>query len=219
MAPHDSEKITRMITNDGPEGLRARLPQMPPDLPLKPLRSDYDLNPHYDRIKQELVPAAVLLPIIARTDPTLLFTRRTAHLARHAGQVSFPGGRWHPEDSSLTATALRETQEETSIEPNRVSVAGFLDPYETGTGFAILPVVALIDEGFSLRPDPHEVAEIFEVPLAFLLDPTNCQKGSREWRGHRREFYAFAWRGHNIWGATAAILVNLRERLALSDSV
>jgi len=219
MAPHDSEKITRMITNDGPEGLRARLPQMPPDLPLKPLRSDYDLNPHYDRIKQELVPAAVLLPIIARTDPTLLFTRRTAHLARHAGQVSFPGGRWHPEDSSLTATALRETQEETSIEPNRVSVAGFLDPYETGTGFAILPVVALIDEGFSLRPDPHEVAEIFEVPLTFLLDPTNCQKGSREWRGHRREFYAFAWRGHNIWGATAAILVNLRERLALSDSV
>jgi 8-oxo-dGTP pyrophosphatase MutT (NUDIX family) len=218
MTPYDPKKITRMITKEGPEGLRARLPQMPPDLPLKPLRSDYDLNPHFDRIKQELVPAAVLLPIIARTDPTLLFTRRTAHLARHAGQVSFPGGRWHPEDSSLTATALRETQEETSIEPNRVSVAGFLDPYETGTGFAILPVVALIDEGFSLRPDPHEVAEIFEVPLAFLLDPANCQKGSREWRGHQREFYAFAWRGHNIWGATAAILVNLRERLAISDS-
>ena len=218
MAFHNPEKITRMIANDGPEGLRARLPQIPPDLPLRPLRSDYDLNPHYDRIKQELVPAAVLLPIIARTDPTLLFTRRTAHLARHAGQVSFPGGRWHPEDSSLTATALRETQEETSIEPNRISVAGFLDPYETGTGFAILPVVALIDEGFSLRPDPHEVAEIFEVPLAFLLDPANCRKGSRAWRGHRREFYTFAWRDHNIWGATAAILVNLRERLSLSDS-
>lgn len=218
MAFHNPEKITRMIANDGPEGLRARLPQIPPDLPLRPLRSDYDLNPHYDRIKQELVPAAVLLPIIARTDPTLLFTRRTAHLARHAGQVSFPGGRWHPEDSSLTATALRETQEETSIEPNRISVAGFLDPYETGTGFAILPVVALIDEGFLLRPDPHEVAEIFEVPLAFLLDPANCRKGSREWRGQRREFYTFAWRGHNIWGATAAILVNLRERLSFSDS-
>ena len=218
MAFHNPEKITRMIADDGPGGLRARLPQIPPDLPLRPLRSDYDLNPHYERIKQELVPAAVLLPIIARTDPTLLFTRRTAHLARHAGQVSFPGGRWHPEDSSLTATALRETQEETSIEPNRISVAGFLDPYETGTGFAILPVVALVDEGFSLRPDPHEVAEIFEVPLAFLLDPANCRKGSRAWRGHQREFYTFAWRGHNIWGATAAILVNLRERLSLSDS-
>ena len=218
MAFHNPEKITRMIADDGPGGLRARLPQIPPDLPLRPLRSDYDLNPHYDRIKQELVPAAVLLPIIARTDPTLLFTRRTAHLARHAGQVSFPGGRWHPEDSSLTATALRETQEETSIEPNRISVAGFLDPYETGTGFAILPVVALVDEGFSLRPDPHEVAEIFEVPLAFLLDPANCRKGSRAWRGQWREFYTFAWRGHNIWGATAAILVNLRERLSLSDS-
>src|SRR5436309_2840218 len=206
MASRDSTNITTMISEPTLGTLRARLPQAPPKLPLEPIRSDYDLNPHFDRIAQELVPAAVLLPIIRRSEPTLLFTRRTAHLARHAGQVSFPGGRWHPEDSSLTATALRETQEETSIEPNRISVAGFLDPYETGTGFAILPVVALIDEGFSLRPDPHEVAEIFEVPLAFLLDPANCQKGSREWRGHQREFYAFAWRGHNIWGATAAIL-------------
>jgi 8-oxo-dGTP pyrophosphatase MutT (NUDIX family) len=208
-----------MIADTGLESLRARLPQIPPELPLKPLRSDYDLNPHYERVAQELVPAAVLLPIIRRNDPTLLFTRRTAHLAHHAGQVSFPGGRWHPNDSSLTGTALRETEEETGIETRRIAVAGLLDAYETGTGFAILPVVALIDEGFSLRPDPQEVAEIFEVPLTFLLDPANCRKGCREWRGHTREFYTFAWRGHTIWGATAAILVNLRERLSVPDSI
>ena len=198
--------------------MRARLPQTPPNLPLMPLRSDYDLNPHYERVAQELVPAAVLLPIITRRDPTLLFTRRTAHLARHAGQVSFPGGRWNSNDSSLTATALRETQEETGIEETRVAVAGFLDAYETGTGFAILPVVALLDEGFSLHPDPEEVAEIFEVPMAFLLDPANCRKASREWRGKNRAFYTFAWRDHTIWGATAAILVNLREWLTVPDS-
>lgn len=218
MGPEDSTNITRMIAERGLDALRARLRQTPPELPLKPLRSDYDLNPHYERVAQDLVPAAVLLPIVARSDRTLLFTRRTAHLARHAGQVSFPGGRWHPEDASLTRTALRETQEETGIELDRVVVAGFLDAYETGTGFAILPVVALIDEGFSLRPDPQEVAEIFEVPLAFLLDPANCRKGSREWRGRIREFYTFTWRGHTIWGATAAILVNLRERLTVRDS-
>ena|SRR5215469_5284527 len=218
MSHDDPENITRMIADRGTGGLRARLPQTPPDLPLKPLRSDYDLNPHHERAALELVPAAVLLPIIRRNDPTLLFTRRTAHLARHAGQVSFPGGRWQPNDSSLTGTALRETEEETGIERDRVAVAGFLDAHETGTGFAILPVVALIDEGFSLRPNTEEVAEIFEVPLTFFLDPANCHKGTREWRGYLREFYTFAWRGHTIWGATAAILVNLRERLSVSDS-
>lgn len=218
MVADSPENITRMIAGRGLETLRARLTRTAPELPLKPLRSDYDFNPNYEHVAQELVPAAVLLPIIARRDPTLLFTRRTADLARHAGQVSFPGGRWHPEDASLTHTALRETQEETGIETSRVTVAGFLDPYETVTGFAILPVVALIDEGFSLRPNPQEVAEIFEVPLAFLLDPANCQRGSREWRGGHRQFHSFAWRGHTIWGATAAILVNLRERLSQSES-
>ena len=218
MDRYDPEKITRMIAERGSEGLRPRLAQTPPALPLKPLRSDYDLNPHYERIDQELLPAAVLLPIVRRYDPALLFTRRTAHLARHAGQVSFPGGRWHPEDASLTTTALRETQEETGIAIENVAVAGFLDAYETGTGFAILPVVALIDEGFSLSPNPQEVAEIFEVPLAFLLDPANCETGTREWRDQRRAFYTFTWRDHTIWGATAAILVNLRERLSAIDS-
>jgi 8-oxo-dGTP pyrophosphatase MutT (NUDIX family) len=214
----EATEIARQIAERGAGALRARLPQPPPGLPLKPRRSDYDLNPHFDRIAQELVPAAVLLPIVRRSEPTLLFTRRTAHLARHAGQVSFPGGRWHAEDSSLVETALRETQEETGIEIGKVSVAGFLDPYETGTGFAILPVVGVVDEEFSLRPNPHEVANIFEAPLVFLLDPANCRKCCREWGGKKREFYAFTWREHDIWGATAAILVNLREQLSGADS-
>lgn len=218
MAPSDSTNITRMISEAGLGSLRARLRQTPPNLPLAPRRSDYDLNPHVDRIVQDLVPAAVLLPIVRRSEPTLLFTRRTANLARHAGQVSFPGGRWHTADSSLMETALRETQEETGIAPDKVSVAGFLDPYETGTGFAILPVVGVVDEGFSLRPNPQEVADIFEAPLGFLLDDRNCRTRTGEWRGKTRAFYAFSWHEHDIWGATAAILVNLRERFSGTDS-
>jgi 8-oxo-dGTP pyrophosphatase MutT (NUDIX family) len=148
-----------------------------------------------------------------RAEPTILFTRRTPNLSRHAGQVSFPGGRVHESDLSLVETALRETQEETGITAGFVSVAGFLDSYETGTGFAILPVVGLLTEGFELLPDPNEVEEVFEVPLAFLLDPANRQRHSMEWQGRRREFYAFAYGSHDIWGATAGILVNFADRL------
>jgi 8-oxo-dGTP pyrophosphatase MutT (NUDIX family) len=183
-------------------------------MPLVPRRSDYDLNPLAQRpALRELAPAAVLIPIVRRSEPTVLFTRRTVHLARHAGQVSFPGGRLHEDDPSLVETALRETREETGIGPSFVSVAGFLDAYETGTGFAILPVVGLLGEGFSLMPDPQEVAEIFEVPLPFLLDAANCERQTGEWRGEKREFYSFRYERHHIWGATAAIVVNLRERL------
>ena len=196
------------------ENLRGQLLAHPPDLPLKPTRGDYDLNP--DQRPQEarvLRPAAVLLPIIARKEPSVLFTRRTPHLSRHAGQVSFPGGRVQEDDLSLVEAALRETHEETGIDPRFVSVAGFLDPYETGTGFAIAPIVGTLEEGFTLLPDPNEVAEIFEVPLEFLLDPANRMRKSREWQGKAREFWAYQFGPHYIWGATAAILVNFSERL------
>lgn len=195
--------------------LRARLHAEPPALPLAPTRGDYDLNPDMrPNPARELAQAAVLIPIIARGEPSVLFTRRTPHLARHAGQVSFPGGRASEGDVSLTETALRETREETGIDSGFVTVAGFLDPYETGTGYAILPVVGLLAEGFALVPETNEVAEIFEVPLAFLLDPKNRERRAMEWQGRQRSFYAFTYGAHYIWGATAAMLVNFADRLA-----
>jgi len=194
--------------------LRSKLLSEAPALPLKPARSDYDFDP-VNRPPQsaQLTPAAVLLPIVMRAEPTVLFTERSAKLAKHAGQVSFPGGRAEPDDDSLIRTALRETQEETGIDASFISIAGFLETYETGTGFAILPVVGLLKEGFALVPNTDEVAEIFEVPLAFLLDPANRQKDQAEWKGRLRHFYAFRYNGHYIWGATAAMLVNFAERM------
>jgi 8-oxo-dGTP pyrophosphatase MutT (NUDIX family) len=209
-----SQAFARRIAEEGLEPLRARLLSDPPMLPLSPRRSDYDLNPGMrPDATRTLQPAAVLLPVVRRSEPTVLFTRRTEHLARHAGQVSFPGGRVQQSDLSLVETALRETAEETGITPACISIAGFLEPYETGTGFSILPVVGLLSEGFASVPEPQEVAEIFEVPLAFLLDPANRERHAAEWQGRRREYYAFTYEGHYIWGATAAILVDFAERM------
>ncbi|HTK78855.1 MAG TPA: CoA pyrophosphatase [Rhizomicrobium sp.] len=206
------QSIIEQIAQGEPALLRERLLPHPPKLPLSPSRGDHDLNPGMSRLAI-LQPAAVLLPIIAHNEPSVLFTRRTPHLARHAGQVSFPGGRVHESDLSLVETALRETQEETGITAGFVTVTGFLDSYETGTGYAILPVVGLLSNGFELLPDPNEVAEVFEVPLEFLLDSANRERRSMEWRGRQREFYAFTYGPHYIWGATAGILVNFVDRL------
>jgi 8-oxo-dGTP pyrophosphatase MutT (NUDIX family) len=204
--------IIAQLADEGIAGLRPRLLREPPPLP--PHRGDYDLNPETKPTDaRQLTPAAVLLPIIARDVPTILFTQRTDTLSKHAGQVSFPGGRADADDVSLVQTALRETQEETGIDPSFVTVAGFLDTYETGTGYAILPVVGLLHEGFALNPHADEVAEIFEVPLAWLLDEANKEIGEREWQGRKRRFHAWTYEGHYIWGATAAMLVNFNERL------
>lgn len=206
--------IGHRIVSGGVELLRSRLLRDPPDLPLTPKRSDYDLNPQSRPAEKiDLKPAAVLLPLVFRHEPQVLLTQRTHHLTRHAGQVAFPGGRADPGDISLVETALRETQEETGIEPAYVTIAGFLDAHETGTGYAILPVVGLLSEGFALSPHAAEVAEIFEVPLSFLLDPVNKKTQSREFQGHMRTFYSFTYEGHYIWGATAAMLLNFGERI------
>ncbi len=187
------------------EQLRARLPQEPPELTE---HDDYD--PPLRAETSGAVKAAVLLPVILRDEPVLLFTRRT---------VSFPGGRSEAGDLSPVETALRETFEETGIAPSFVAVAGYLDRYLTGTGFDIQPVVGLVADGFVLVPDPREVAEIFEVPLAFLCDPANLRRENREIGGRRRSFYAFTYGGHEIWGATAAIVVSLAQRLnAITES-
>jgi 8-oxo-dGTP pyrophosphatase MutT (NUDIX family) len=209
-----SVELTSEIARGEVAGLRARLLPQPPQISLTPKRSDYDLNPGMrPNEARELTPAAVLLPIVSRQEPTMLFTRRTPHLSRHPGQVSFPGGRVHDDDLTLVETALRETKEETGIGASFITVAGFLDSYETGTGFAILPVVGLLSEGFELLPDPNEVEEAFQVPLAFLLDPANRERRSLEWQGRSRSFYAFTYDRHYIWGATAGIVVNFADRV------
>jgi len=195
--------------------LRARLLPQPPALPLTPTRSDYDLNPTARALApRRLAPASVLLPIVARAEPTMLFTQRSEHMRRHPGQVSFPGGRAQDSDASLIDTALRELMEETGIAADFVSVEGFLEVYETVTGYAVLPVVGLLSEGFALAPDADEVAQVFEVPLAFFLDPANCQEHVLEWKGGMRRVYAFEAETHYIWGATASMLVNLAQRLS-----
>jgi 8-oxo-dGTP pyrophosphatase MutT (NUDIX family) len=156
----------------------------------------------------------VLVPIIERPEELmLLFTRRTDHLRDHAGQISFPGGRRHPGDDSPESTALREAEEEVGLPPDRVEVIGRLDTYVTRTGFEITPVVGLVRAAFTYRPHAFEVAEVFEVPLAFFCKPGNCETHGRLFRGKQRYFYAFPYDRYFIWGATAGILVNLAEVL------
>ncbi|HYK81430.1 MAG TPA: CoA pyrophosphatase [Micropepsaceae bacterium] len=172
--------------------------------------------PELSASEPSLRPAAVLMPIVERSEPSVLFTRRTEHLPSHAGQICFPGGRYHADDVTLIRTALREMEEEIGLPPEAVEVAGFLDSYETlNTGFAILPVVGFLGADFMLSINPQEVAEVFEAPLAYILDPMNHARRSVEREGVMREFYAIDYGAHTIWGATAAMIVNLSERLGL----
>lgn len=163
----------------------------------------------------DLVPAAVLVPIVVRdSGMTVLLTQRTAHLRDHAGQVSFPGGRCEPHDPTPVATALREAHEEVGIDPRQVEVLGCLPEYLVSTGFRVTPVVGLVKPPLNLRLDDFEVAEVFEPPLEFLLDPVNHQRHQVEYRGALREYWAMPWRGYYIWGATAGMLVSLQRFLA-----
>lgn len=165
----------------------------------------------------KIVPAAVLVPLVDHaTGLTVLLTRRTAHLDHHAGQISFPGGRVEEGDADPVATALRETQEEIGLDPSHIDVIGRLDGYLTITNFTVVPVVGVVRPPFDLKPDPFEVDEVFEVPFDFILDPANHQRHFRDGPdGKRRYFYAIPYGPHYIWGATAAMLVNLAEALRL----
>jgi len=193
------------------EQFRARLLAQPPD---RTAHDDYHLSGEHPPIESVAATrAAVLIPVILRAEPMLLFTRRTESLARHSGQVSFPGGRVDPSDLTPVETALRETMEETGIDPSFVTVAGYLERYLTGTGFDIQPVVGVLSDGFALARNEAEVAEIFEVPLSFLADPANRVRQSREFAGRQRSFYSIRYGAHDIWGATAAIVVDLADRL------
>lgn len=165
--------------------------------------------------EEDLIPASVLFPIVMReSGPAVLLTQRTAHLREHAGQISFPGGRVEPEDASPAHTALRETEEEIGLASTHIEIVGYLPEYRTMTGFRVMPVVGLVRPPFALRPDPSEVAEVFEVPLAFLMDVENHQQHSVHYRGKLRNYYAMPYGDYFIWGATAGIIVALSRALA-----
>jgi len=163
-------------------------------------------------------PAAVLVPLVNRPDGlTLLLTQRSADLPDHPGQISFPGGRVEPGDATLAHAALRETAEEVGLAATQIAVLGELAHYETVTGYRVTPIVGWVDPPFTLRPDPLEVADVFEVPLAFLLDPRNQQRHFRMLGETRRDFWAIPYRERYIWGATAAMLLILDRTLRADD--
>ena len=168
-----------------------------------------------DELPEKLTPAAVLMPLIDRADGmTVLLTQRTAHLSAHAGQISFPGGRFEAGDGTPENTALRETEEEIGLTRAHIEVLGRLSVRETGTGYRVVPVVGVITPPFPVTPDPQEVAEVFEVPLSFVLDPANHRFETRIMSGVQRQFYSVLYGDYYIWGLTARLLVNLSQRLA-----
>lgn len=159
-----------------------------------------------------LTPAAVLVAVTDRAEPGVILTRRTETLRRHAGQVAFPGGRIDPGEDAITA-ALREAEEEIALPREQVALVGPADRYVTVTGFQVTPVIGVVPPDLPLAPSAAEVADWFEVPLAFLLDPANHAEREVDWQGRRRRYYEILWNERRIWGATAAMIVNLARRL------
>ena len=195
------------INADGVRSHLARRTDAEPD------KGCHVLNPHF-RAKEPLTPAAVLVPLVERdAGTTVILTKRTEQLKDHPGQISFPGGRVDPGDDGPVSTALRETEEEIGVKSDQIEVLGQLDTYLTATGFSVTPVVGRVDTPFETIPDPFEVAEVFEVPLSFLLDPTNHLREER-WFGDLQWFaYAMPYANYRIWGVTAGMIRNFYEIL------
>ncbi|WP_380874566.1 hypothetical protein ACFB49_48840 [Sphingomonas sp. DBB INV C78] len=164
-------------------------------------------------VGEPLVPAAVLVPFVDRPEPTILLILRPETMRRHAGQIAFPGGRVDPGDDGVVGAALREAQEEIGLAPSLVDVIGSVDTYRTITGYQVTPVIGVVPPDLVLTPQPAEVADIFEVPLAHLLEPMNHVEQAVEWQGRERRYFEIFWEGRRIWGATAAMIVNLGRRL------
>ncbi len=179
------------------------------------VRSDFDLNnDHPPHDPAALKPAAVLVGLVERPEGlSVILTRRSDTLRSHTGQVAFPGGRCDPGETPWAA-ALREAEEEIGLDPSHVALAGLGTPYRTGTGYHVIPVVGFVTPGFTLTANPHEVADIFEPPFGFLMDPANhVQRQGRTPAGDERRFYAITWNDFLIWGATAGMLRALHDRL------
>jgi 8-oxo-dGTP pyrophosphatase MutT (NUDIX family) len=195
-----------------------RLRREPPDL------SDALANPRGDHtldgvpLVYPLTPkaAAVLVPVVMREQPTLLFTERAAHMRQHSGQIAFPGGRVDPTDASVQAAAYREAEEEIGLDRRFTRPLGYLDAYLSTTNYLVMPLVAQVSPSYDLDLNPHEVADAFEVPLGFLMDPAHHELHSREWKGRLRRYYAISYKERYIWGVTAGIVRNLYERLYTS---
>ncbi|WP_353204512.1 CoA pyrophosphatase [Sphingomonas sp.] len=170
-----------------------------------------------DAIVAPLAQAAVLVPVTDRAEPGVILTRRTDTLSRHAGQIAFPGGRIDPGDASPSAAALREAEEEIALPRALVTLVGEADRYRTVTGFEVTPVIGVVPPDLVFTGAAAEVAAIFEVPLGFLLDSGNHIEASVEWQGRNRHYYEIMWGEHRIWGATAAMIVNLSRRLRWSS--
>jgi 8-oxo-dGTP pyrophosphatase MutT (NUDIX family) len=187
---------------------RLRLALQAPHEPILLTGDHHDFDP--DAVTS---PAAVLIAVTERADPGVILTRRTETLRRHAGQVAFPGGRIDPEDGGPITAALREAEEEIALPRSSVEVIGTADLYRTITGYSVTPVVGVIAPDLPLLPSEAEVAELFEVPLSFLMDTTNHKEGRAVYGGQERRYYEMYWDGHRIWGATAAMIVNLSRRI------
>jgi 8-oxo-dGTP pyrophosphatase MutT (NUDIX family) len=180
-----------------------------------PRRGDHDVDPVMEKIAtvRPIRPAAVLVPIVDHPEPSVLLTQRAQHLPNHAGQISFPGGKIEKSDRNPLEAALRETDEEIGLDKTFIESFGYLDVYMTTLGYRIVPTIARIRPGFSLKLNAAEVDAAFEVPLAFLMDQANVQRHSRDWQGMTRHFYAITFGERYIWGVTAGILRNLHDRI------
>jgi 8-oxo-dGTP pyrophosphatase MutT (NUDIX family) len=180
-----------------------------------PDKGDHELNQEMKALcaVRPIRPAAVLVPVVDRAEPTVLLTQRAIHLPQHPGQISFPGGKIEPSDDTPLAAALREAEEEVGLEPSVIDPIGYLDLYMTTQGFRIVPLLARIAPDYRLTLNPSEVDEAFEVPLQFLMEPGNHQKHSRDWEGIKRYYFEIPFEHRKIWGVTAGILRNLYEKI------